>query len=172
VYGESKVQAERLVAAFHRETGIPAIILRLANAIGRNETNPHVVPHIFESLQVSDVVHLGNITPRRDYIDTRDVAGAILAAADAPAGLHVFNVGTGVTHSVEDIVATLRGLLTRGIQVVQDPSRVRAADRMVLAASIDRIRRTTGWAPRIPLEETLRDLVEAYGLRGQPSAAR
>jgi UDP-glucose 4-epimerase len=172
IYGESKLRAEEAVAAFHRETGTPATILRLFNAIGRNETNPHVVPHIFESLQTSNVIHLGNTAPRRDYVDTRDVADAVVAAAGTPAGLAVYNVGTGRAHSVDDIVAALRRMLGRDITVVRDPSRVRRTDRMVLAANIDRIRRATSWTPRFLLEDTLRDLVEAYGLRAEHSPAR
>ena len=84
-YGESKLAAEQLGRTFHEETGIPVSILRLFNAIGRNETNPHVVPHIFESLQTSDVIRLGNIAPCRDYIDTRDVAEAIRLSRTARA---------------------------------------------------------------------------------------
>lgn len=172
IYGESKLRAEEAVAAFHRETGVPATILRLFNAIGRNETNPHVVPHIFESLQESDVIHLGNTAPRRDYIDTRDLADAIVAAAGAPSGLAVYNVGTGLTHSVDDIVAGLRRILGRDITIVRDPSRVRRTDRMVLAAGIEKIRRATSWAPRFRLEDTLRDLAEAYGLQTAHPTAR
>ena len=171
VYGESKVAAERLVAEFHGETGIPTGILRLFNAIGRNETNPHVVPHIFESLQASDVIRLGNMTPCRDYIDTRDVADAILAVADSSDRLRVFNVGTGVASSVGDIVELLRRILARGITVVQEPSRLRPTERMVLVADIGKIRRDTPWTPRISLEDTLRDLVAAYRLRTQPHSA-
>ena len=59
VYGESKLAGEQLVEAFHDETGIATSILRLFNGIGRHETNPHVVPHIFESLQTSDAIRLG-----------------------------------------------------------------------------------------------------------------
>jgi UDP-glucose 4-epimerase len=165
IYGESKLAAEQLVTAFHRETGISTTILRLFNAIGRRETNPHVVPHIFESLRTSDVIPLGNMAPRRDYIDTRDVAEAILAAASTrDHGLHVLNVGTGTAYSVTDIVDLLRRLLGRPIVVAQEPSRVRATERMLLVADLGRIRRATGWTPRIPLEETLADLVPAYGL--------
>ena len=94
VYGESKLAGEQLARTFHEETGIATSILRFFNAIGRNETNPHVVPHLFESLQTSDVVRLGNMAPRRDYIDTRDIAEAILAVADSAQELSVFNVGT------------------------------------------------------------------------------
>ncbi len=170
VYGESKLAGERLVAAFHGETGIPAATLRLFNAIGRNETNPHVVPHIFESLRASDVIQLGNMAPRRDYIDTRDVADAVIAVAGRD-GLRVYNVGTGVSASVEDIVESLRRILGRPIQVVQEPSRLRPTERMLLEADIGKIRRETSWTPRIALEETLRDLVAAYGLSPQTNPA-
>jgi UDP-glucose 4-epimerase len=171
VYGESKVAAEQLVGAFYEQTGISATIVRLFNAIGRNETNPHVVPHIFESLQTSDVIRLGNIAPCRDYIDTRDVAEAILAVADSSHGLRVFNVGTGVAYSVKDIVELLRSILGRAIEVVPEPSRMRATERMLLAADIERIRSATQWAPRASLEDTLKDLVAAYGLQTQPYSA-
>jgi UDP-glucose 4-epimerase len=171
VYGESKLAAERLVGAFHEETGMATTILRLFNAIGRYETNPHVVPHIFESLQTSDAIELGNIEPRRDYIDRRDVAEAVVAATDTSDGHRVFNVGTGVTHSVRDIVTLLGRILGRTIEVVQEPSRLRASERMLLAANIEKIRRATAWTPRISLEDALTDLVAAYGLQRQPHSA-
>lgn len=164
VYGESKLAAEQLAEAFSEDTGIPTRILRLFNAVGRRETNPHVIPHIFESLRVSDVIALGNVTPRRDYIDTRDVTEAIVAASNGPSGLHVLNVGTGVAYSVSEIVELLRRILARPITVTQEPSRVRATERMQLVADVEKIRRATGWVPRITLEETLEDLAAAYGL--------
>lgn len=164
VYGESKLAGEELVASFHADTGIPATMLRLFNAIGRRETNAHVVPHIFESLQASDVVELGAVEPRRDYIDTRDLTEAVLAAMEPSNGLRVLNVGTGVAHSVADIVEALGRILARPITVVQEPARVRTRERMLLVADIEKIRRATAWTPRITFEETLQDLVQAYGL--------
>lgn len=171
IYGESKVAGERLAAAFHNDTGVPVTILRLFNAIGRNETNPHVVPHLFESLQRSDEIRLGALTTRRDYIDTRDAADAIVAAVPVH-GARVFNVGTGDAHSVGDLVEALGRILGRPIVVEQDPSRMRTSDRRLLVADIGRIRREIGWAPQIPLEDTLRDLVAAYALRRTPQPSR
>jgi UDP-glucose 4-epimerase len=171
IYGESKLAAEQLVGAFHEETGISTSILRLFNAIGRNETNPHVVPHLFESLQTSNVIELGNTATCRDYIDTRDVATAIVAVADAVHGASVFNVGSGLAYSVMDVVESLRRILGREIRVVQEPSRIRSTDRMLLAADIERIRRMTRWTPRLALEDTLRDLVAAYRLQTEPYPA-
>jgi UDP-glucose 4-epimerase len=171
VYGESKLATETLVRAFHDDTGIPAAVLRLFNAIGANETNPHVIPHIFESLRHSDVVRLGNVDPCRDYIDTRDIARAIVAVADRARGGEAFNVGTGVAASVRDVIALLGAILGRDIAIEQEPSRVRAAERMRLVADIGKIRREIGWAPEIPLRTALEDLVRAYGLRAAASPA-
>lgn len=165
IYGESKLSAERLATAFQQDAGLSVSILRLFNAVGPRETNPHVIPHIFESLRRSDVVLLGNMEPRRDYIDTSDIAGAMLAVLDHPQGLQVFNVGAGVAYSVGDIIEMLRRILRRPIVVKQEPSRTRATDRMLLVANIDKIGRMTRWSPRVSFETTLQNLVRAYGLQ-------
>jgi UDP-glucose 4-epimerase len=167
VYGESKVEGEELVHAFHEKTGKAATILRLFNAIGRNETNPHVVPHIFESLQRSDIIELGNTAPRRDYIDTRDIAEAVISVLARDRGFRIFNVGSGNAYSVDELVLSLQRILGRPITVVQDPSRVRPTERMMLLAAIDVIRQQTRWAPRLALDDTLADLVAAYALQRQ-----
>ncbi len=165
IYGESKLKGERLVDAFSRETGIAATTVRISNAIGRRETNPHVIPHILESLRTSNQVPLGSVEARRDYIDTRDIASAILAVLAVSSGYQVFNVGTGVAHSVADIIATLERLLSRPIEIRRDASRLRPVERLLLVADTARIGRATGWAARVTLEESLRDLIDAYGLR-------
>jgi UDP-glucose 4-epimerase len=176
IYGESKLEGERLVDAFHHETGIAATSVRISNAVGRRETNPHVLPHILESLRASNRVPLGSIEARRDYIDTRDVADAILAVLDAAAGYQVFNVGTGAAHSVAEIVELLRHILDRPIDIVQDPARLRPVERLLLVSDVSKIRRITGWAARLTLEESLGDIVADYGLRdgapGDPDTAQ
>jgi nucleoside-diphosphate-sugar epimerase len=47
---------------------------------------------------------------------------------------------------------------------------MRGSERMLLAADIGRIRAATGWAPRLSLDDTLRDLIDAYGLRDRHAA--
>ena len=166
VYGESKLAAENGRDAFHAETGIPTTTLRLFNGIGRNETNPHVVPHIFESLQTSDVIRLGNIAPRRDYIDTRDIAEAILSVA---ADRRATGCSTSALASPTSVQRHPGSARThprpRASRWCRTPHGSGPTERMVLAADIEKIRRETTWTPRLSLEDTLRDLVAAYGLQ-------
>lgn len=165
VYGESKLEGERLMRQLASDARIACTTLRLFNAVGRGETNPHVIPHIFESLQRSDTVPLGNIEPKRDYIDTRDIAGAVAAVLRSPAGFRVLNVGSGRAYSVADVIASLRALLVdRPITIHQDAARVRATERMTLVADIARIAHASGWRPRYSLDDSLRDLIDAYSL--------
>ena len=83
----------------------------------------------------------------------------------------MFNVGTGVAHSVQDIVELLRRILGRPI-TVRAGSGADSHERSDDAPRQHRsIRRATEWGPRFSLEDTLTDMVAAYGLQKQPHSA-
>ncbi len=165
IYGMSKMFAERLSEKFSNETGITTIALRLFNAVGRRETNPHVIPHIFETLKHSNTIPLGNISPKRDYIHTRDIAEAVYAVcASSISGYEVFNIGSGEECSVEEIVGILINIHERPIVIRQVKKRMRKIERISLLADINKIKRFTGWVPKIHIEEALKDTGHYYGL--------
>jgi UDP-glucose 4-epimerase len=168
VYGESKVQGEELVREFHARTRSNVTILRIFNAIGPRETNPHVVPHVFESLRVSDRIALGNVTPERDYVHTSDIAAAVLAVSQRSSGCETYNVGFGRAHSVAEIVRILGEKLRRTLHVDVDPKRLRNVDRPILLADITKIGERVGWAPRYSLDAALEELIGHYHLRVEP----
>jgi len=165
IYGLSKMFAELLAKKFFRETHIDTIVLRIFNAIGPRETNPHVVPHIFESLKTSNCIPLGNIKPKRDYIHTRDIAEAIYAICESDiGGYEVFNIGSGKEYSVEEIVTMLGEILKRPLTIKQVRERMRKVERMHLLADISKIRNATGWEPKIQLHDALVDIARYYGI--------
>ena len=103
---------------------------------------------------------LGNIEPRRDYIDTQDLARGLIGLLDhKQEGYDVFNIGTGNEHSVKEIVEMCERILGRSIEIKQRGDLVRKVDRMHLCACNDKIRDATGWQPRISLDETLQGLL-------------
>lgn len=169
VYGESKKLGERLVHSWHGATGTDTSILRIFNAIGARETNPHVLPHLLESLRTSDTVPLGNTHTRRDYVDTRDIAAAVVAVANRTVGCQTYNVGSGVAYSVAEIVELLRTELGRPVTIVVDPDKVRRIDRLLLRADTARIRTEIGWVARVTLLQSLSELAQSYGLGARPS---
>jgi len=159
--GLSKVIGERLCHEFHLATGIPTIICRFFNAFGPNETNPHLIPEIQKQvLAGSRRLKLGNLEPKRDFIHTHDMATAITALLERfEQGYDVFNLGRGEEYSVREIVAAFSRIVGEPIDIEVEAARVRKVERMHLLADVSKLKRFTGWEPRITLDEGIRTLV-------------
>jgi UDP-glucose 4-epimerase len=161
LYGRTKLQAERLVTEFAARSGARATVARIFNVIGKRETNPHVVPEVVHQLRQGSVrVRVGNVSPRRDYTDVRDVADALqrlCASITGPSA--VFNVGSGRSVSVDELIQVCEQILGRGIEVEVDEHRLRSQDRAELVADARRLRQATGWRPERSLRETLTELL-------------
>jgi UDP-glucose 4-epimerase len=161
LYGRTKLEGERLVAEFGARTGARTLFARIFNVIGRRETNAHIVPELVEQLRRgSAVVRLGNLDSRRDYTDVRDLADALqLLLSSAGGESATFNVGSGRSVSVADLVRVCEQVLGRPVEVESEPQRRRAVDRRELLADAQLLRDETGWRPARSLRETLADLL-------------
>ena len=165
VYGATKLIGEQLVG-YHaeRQPELEPVVARLFNVYGPGETNPHVMPAIFEQLKTSRTLALGNLTPRRDYIYVGDMADALVRLlAEAPAHTTV-NVGTGRSTSVSELLGMLEGLLGERITVETDPTRVRPSDRPRLQAATERLRGILPDYSPIELEDGLRATLVSLGV--------
>jgi UDP-glucose 4-epimerase len=141
------------------------IAARIFNAYGPYETNPHLIPHIMESLRQGSAVQLGNVHTKRDYVYVDDVAGLLWRCAQPRNGPYtVVNVGTGTEYSAADIVRTIGGLLGREIAIGIDASRVRVVDKPHQRADTSRLERLTGMRPVHSLADGLRRLLLHEGI--------
>lgn len=164
VYGLSKLLTEGVCEHFARTTDLQVVSARLFNTYGAYETNPHLIPHIMESLHEGSVVPLGNIHTKRDYIYVEDVANLLLALgeadlADQPDGYVATNVGTGIEYSAEEIIETLRDLTGTPIEIKQRANRARAVDKLHQRADTTRLMTLTGTSARHDLREGLSQLL-------------
>ncbi|HLE98289.1 MAG TPA: NAD(P)-dependent oxidoreductase [Gaiellaceae bacterium] len=161
LYGRTKLQGERMVAAFAASTGTRCIVARIFNVIGRRETNSHVVPELVGQLRRKRVpVLLGNLEPRRDYTDVLDVSEALHSLLSlARNAADTFNVGSGRSVSVDDLVRICERILGSPIEVEVEPGRLRTRDRAELVADPRLLREATGWEAERPLKDTLAELL-------------
>ncbi|NML06238.1 NAD(P)-dependent oxidoreductase [Sphingomonas sp. G-3-2-10] len=168
VYGATKAAGEALVRGWAKGSGKAVAVGRLFNAVGHRETNPHLLPDIMDQLIAGKrTIALGNLDPRRDYIDARDMARAILAASDHVAtGSDVFNIGANRQYSVVEVVEMFSEALGEKIEIVQDQARVRKVERPSLLAGIGKLSGATGWKPEIGLDRTLAELVAVEPANG------
>jgi UDP-glucose 4-epimerase len=161
LYGTTKLEGERLVREFESRTETRCIVARIFNVIGKRETNPHVVPDLVGQLRGGSLpVRLGNLEPRRDYTDVLDVAVALERLLSLPRDVAgSFNVGSGRSVSVADLVRVCEQVLVRTVEVEVDPQRRRVQDRAELVADPRLLEAATGWKPKRSLQETLRELL-------------
>lgn len=108
------------------------------------------------------VLRVGNLTTKRDFTDVRDVVRAYRLLMEKGNLGGVFNVGSGKAWSIQDIVEKLLALSSASIRLEQDPARLRSTDVPTLFGDVSKLRRLTGWQPQIPLDQSLRDILDDW----------
>jgi UDP-glucose 4-epimerase len=157
-YGKFKAEAEQIVGA----APIPNITLRLANVYGprqRQDLEGGVIAIFLGRWRRGEkLVVYGDGTAQRDYIYVGDVADAVLGSF-AGRWKGIYNIGSGVATSVNDLIAALTGILGPPPGVTKAPERPGETQRSCVDAS--RARRDGLWQLRTALIEGLRRTASA-----------
>ncbi len=167
-YGLTKVAQEMVGLMAFEEHGIPVVISRSFNHVGPRQ-DPSFSTSSFarqiamiEMGKAEPVLHVGNLTARRDLTDVRDTVRAYRVMIENGAPGRVYNVCSGVAHAVEDVLKALLGGARVPIEVRVDPARLRPNDTPIVLGDCRRLRDELGWRPQIPFEQTLRDLLDYW----------
>jgi UDP-glucose 4-epimerase len=164
IYGLSKLTGEHLCKEFWLQTGIDTIVCRFFNAFGPNETNPHLIPEIEKQLRKGiRTIKLGNLTPKRDFIHTFDMASAIKKLLELKhPGFDTFNLGRGIEYSVVEIVEAFARQMNEKISIEVDPARVRKVEREHLLADVTKLKTLADWEPAWGIDEGIKNLIESW----------
>jgi UDP-glucose 4-epimerase len=164
IYGLSKLTGEHLCKKFHLETSIDTIVCRFFNAFGPNETNPHLIPEIEKQLREGlRTIKLGNLTPKRDFIHTYDMASAVRQLLKMEkTGFDIFNLGRGMEYSAVEIVEAFERQLNDKVKIEVDPARVRKVEREHLLANVVKLKTASGWEPVWGIDEGIKNLVQSW----------
>jgi len=155
-YAVSKLLGEETARAHDR---LDIVIARPFNHTGPGQAECYVCPSLARQVLRSATVRVGQLESRRDFTDVRDVVRAYsLLFARGKRG-ETYNVCSGRGRRIREILETLIRLTGRRVKVVVDPDRVRPPDTMI--GNPSKLKRDTGWHPAIPLERTLRDLLDS-----------
>ncbi len=172
-YGATKAAADLALGAMAAE-GLRVIRARPFNHTGPGQTEAFVVPafarqvaRIAAGLQ-PPVLRVGALDPQRDFLDVRDVCAAYAAALAhcerLPPGT-ILNIASGQPRAVGGILHAL--LEAAGVQaeIKPDAARLRPTDIPLAAGDAGLARRLLGWAPAIPWEQTLADVLADWRQR-------
>jgi GDP-4-dehydro-6-deoxy-D-mannose reductase len=159
-YGRSKWMAT--VSALAEAAPLDVMVARIFNPIGPGLPESQAFGRFAGELLSlgGDPLPLvvGRLDARRDFIDVRDAARAMVALAFQGGGGRVYHVGTGRSRAVQEGLDELVRLSGRTVRVCVDPRLSSPRDPGDSRARIDRIVSETSWQPLVPFEQTIGDL--------------
>jgi nucleoside-diphosphate-sugar epimerase len=164
-YAVSKLAMEYMARLWMDK--LPIVIVRPFNYTGLGQSDNFLLPKIVSHFRRGERhIELGNLAIARDFSDVRMVASSyrkLLAAA--PSG-EAFNICSGRSNSLADVIDLCAGLAGYRIEVQVNSAFVRANDVLTLSGSNEKLSRVIGPLDPPALIDTLRWMVE-----GMPSTA-
>lgn len=171
-YAASKLAAEAVAAQYQRGWDLDVVVARPFNHIGPGQSTRFVTAAFADRIarcevEGGGVVTHGDLSPRRDLNDVRDVVKAYRRlASDGQAG-HTYNICSGNAVAMADVLSSLIEQSAVDISTEINPEFLRPVDLPVLQGSHNKITHHTGWEPAITLSESLGDVLEAARQRLQ-----
>jgi len=165
-YGVTKVVQDLMARQYWLAKRMPTVVVRpfLQIGPGRSDrffsgTFARQVVGIERGLR-PPVIEVGDIDRVRDMTDVRDVARACVLVATAGNAGQAYNVSTGAGRPVRDLLDAMVDLSGIEPEVRVIPGAFRDLEPQVLVGDSSKLRAQTGWAPRIPLVDSARDMLE------------
>jgi GDP-4-dehydro-6-deoxy-D-mannose reductase len=161
-YSLSKRMAEFAVESYSRSGNLRCAIARPFNHIGPGQDRRFVTASF--ALQLARIAHgkapavmrVGNLEARRDFSDVRDIVRGYRLLALSGSG--TFNLGSGRSRAIQEVLDTLIGISGVKVLIEQDPERLRGPEVPELYGSYAAIHQACGWEPLIPFERSLEDV--------------
>lgn len=167
-YGTSKLAQEMLAVRAWEEDGTPTLLARAFNHVGPRQAPSFVASSIarqvasIEAGAMEPLLAMGNLEPKRDIMDVRDTVRAYREMMRTGTPGIPYNVCSGHALAIRDLVEMFRSRARVPVRIETDPSRFRPKDVALVLGDATRLTTDTGWAPRIPLDQTVDDLLEYW----------
>ena len=160
-YTQSKLICEELCEAYHRDFGVPIIIFRPFNIYGIGQNDSFFIPTVINQLQ-NGVIRLNDSRPKRDFIYVEDVIKAVYQSINRnESGFEIFNLGSGVSTSVRDIVDMILKFSHSKADVIFSDL-TRQGEILDTIADISKIKQALNWEPTISIEKGLEIILTNY----------
>lgn len=167
-YGVSKVGQDMLGYQYFMSYGMKIVRTRGFNHTGPRRASVFVCSDFAKQLveiergERKPVLAVGNLDARRDFTDVRDMARAYWLSLEKGRPGAVYNICTGTSHGIREILDLLIRLTGLEVEVRTDTGRLRPSDVPLLEGDNSAFRSDTGWQPEIPFERTLSDLLDFW----------
>jgi len=160
-YNHSKLLAEEVTCFYAEHFDVKAVVLRPFNIYGPGQRSVFLIPHIIRQVvnPGCGLIEVANLQPRRDFLFIDDLISAILLTLKPTVG-GVFNIGSGQSYSVEEIIQTAQAVAGTA-KPYRSTEQERPNEIADVVADIGKARRELGWWPRISLSDGLSFMIQS-----------
>lgn len=166
-YAVSKIAQETAALRYHYAFGLDVVIVRMFNLLGPGQSPDLACSAFARQIALAEVseqteIVTGSLDAKRDFVDVRDAvrAFALLAAKDE-AG-ETYNVCSGNAVAIQQCLSEMMSQSQKQLSARVDAARVQKNDVPVQVGSFQKLHKAAGWDPRIPLKQSLSDLLDDW----------
>ena len=171
---------EFLALAYHREKGLPVVVVRLFNTVGPRQTGRYgmVIPRfVMQALRNEPITVYGDGTQSRCFCDVSDVVLALVGLAQHPEAVgKVYNIGSSEEVCIQELAAQSKQVTDSTSDIAYIPYAEAYApnfeDMQRRVPDISRINALLGWRPRFSLEQILVRVRDSLQKAKPPSVSR
>ncbi len=159
-YALSKKMAEEACKFYANSFEIDVTILRPFNVYGLGQSKDFLVPLLVQQIKNGEDIHIKDLNPKRDYVYITDLVNAIIAAIPVIKNFNIFNIGSGESYSVAELIQLMQQIVKTNLNVFSSDER-RRDEIMNTIADISNAKKILNWKPNINLEAGLTELLHA-----------
>lgn len=167
-YAVSKVAQDLMGYQYTQSYGLHCIRTRAFNHEGPRRGDVFVTSNFAKQIAVIEkglaepVIRVGNLESKRDFTDVRDIVRAYWLLLNKGISGDVYNIASGVTVKIADMLDMLLSMTKVNIKVEIDPTRLRPSDVPILLGDYSKMKKLTNWEPQIPFKKCLEDLLNYW----------
>ena len=161
-YAESKYLAEKECIDYCKRSNLDLIILRPFNVYGESMRSGFLISNLINAVRSGKKLDIVNKDSKRDFLHVDDFVELILKTIDYNSKLEIFNVGSGLSYSFEDIITKIEKISKNKLDIHYDTDKNFIED---IVADISKIKSKLHWEPRIKIDDGLRKTFESGSIR-------
>lgn len=158
-YSHSKLVAEELCKFYSDKFGLNVCILRPFNIYGAEQSERFLIPHIINQAISSDVIKVMDLSPKRDYVYIDDMVSAIIKTLNMRNGCSIYNVGSGVSYSVREIIDIVQKILGTEKPLSSEDA-IRKNEINDVMSDCQKIKSELNWNATFSLEEGIGRIIQ------------
>ena len=157
LYTKSKFLAEELCKIYSENYKLNIIILRPFNIFADSIYKNNLISNLIESINTKKTITITNRTSKRDFLYIDDFIDIILKIKDHDYQYEVFNVGSGISYSFDEIIQTIEKKISKKLNLEYENDEKSFIQD--ITADSSKIKKLLNWQPRLTFEEGLQKLL-------------